>query len=111
MVHKLLPTVRILLCASLRGRKFLVLSRFIAMFATARTFFYTVLACSGGALLRVGKGLDLVRMFYSLLPARHRWVEAQAQAAEFIIDETFGVPGVGTVVAGKPQGGLSRWRA
>lgn len=49
-----------------------------------------------------GKGLELVRLFYSLLPQRHRWVEAQAQAAEFIIDETFGVPGVGTVVAGGP---------
>lgn len=48
-----------------------------------------------------GKGLDLVRLFYSLLPQRHRWVEAQAQAAEFVIDETFGVPGVGTVVAGR----------
>eukprot|EP00879_Flechtneria_rotunda_P004973 GHRR01005249.1.p1 GENE.GHRR01005249.1~~GHRR01005249.1.p1 ORF type:complete len:692 (+),score=252.35 GHRR01005249.1:378-2453(+) len=53
-----------------------------------------------------GKGLDLVRMFYSLLPARHRWVEAQAQAAEFIIDETFGVPGVGTVVAGTVKRGV-----
>ncbi len=42
-----------------------------------------------------------MRLFYSLLPQRHRWVEAQAQAAEFIIDETFGVPGVGTVVAGE----------
>jgi hypothetical protein len=51
-----------------------------------------------------GKGLDLVRMFYSLLPQRHRWVEAQGQAAEFIIDETFGVPGVGTVVAGASRG-------
>lgn len=47
-----------------------------------------------------GKGLDLVRLFYSLLPQRHRWVEAQSQAAVFIIDETFAVPGVGTVVAG-----------
>lgn len=57
-----------------------------------------------------GKGLDLVRLFYSLLPQRHRWVEAQGQAAEFIIDETFGVPGVGTVVAGESthQGGVSR---
>jgi GTPase len=52
-----------------------------------------------------GKGLDLVRMFYSLLPQRHRWVEAQGQAAEFIIDETFGVPGVGTVVAGASRQG------
>jgi hypothetical protein len=45
-----------------------------------------------------------VRLFYSLLPQRHRWVEAQSQAAEFIIDETFGVPGVGTVVAGACAG-------
>lgn len=53
-----------------------------------------------------GKGLDLVRSFYSLLPQRHRWVEAQAGAAEFIIDETFGVPGVGTVVAGTVKRGV-----
>lgn len=53
-----------------------------------------------------GKGLDLVRLFYSLLPQRHRWVEAQAQAAEFVIDETFGVPGVGTVVAGTVKRGV-----
>lgn len=54
--------------------------------------------------LSVGKGLELVRLFYSLLPQRHRWVEAQTQAAEFVIDETFGVPGVGTVVAGEWSG-------
>jgi len=55
-----------------------------------------------------GQGLDLVRQFYSLLPQRQRWVEAQSQAAEFIIDETFGVPGVGTVVAGEtPEAGCS----
>lgn len=53
-----------------------------------------------------GKGLDLVRMFYSLLPQRHRWVEAQTQAPEFIIDEVFGVPGVGTVVAGTVKRGV-----
>jgi hypothetical protein len=47
-------------------------------------------------------------MFYSLLPQRHRWVEAQGQAAEFIIDETFGVPGVGTVVAGASRGSAAR---
>eukprot|EP00775_Hariotina_reticulata_P007899 gene7899-8095_t len=53
-----------------------------------------------------GQGLDLVRQFYSLLPQRQRWVEAQSQAAEFIIDETFGVPGVGTVVAGTVKRGV-----
>lgn len=39
--------------------------------------------CPAAALLLLsGKGLDLVRMFYSLLPQRHRWVEAQTQAPE-----------------------------
>jgi GTPase len=55
-----------------------------------------------------------VRLFYSLLPQRHRWVEAQQQAAVFIIDETFAVPGVGTVVAGGLvwlAGGLVGWLA
>ncbi len=59
-------------------------------------------------LLRVsaGKGLDLVRMFYNLLPQRHRWVDKQREMAEFVIDETFGVPGVGTVVAGTVKRGV-----
>ena len=47
-----------------------------------------------------GKGLDLVRLFYNLLPQRHRWAERQNDLAEFVVDETFTVPGVGTVVAG-----------
>jgi hypothetical protein len=45
--------------------------------------------------------MDLVRMFYNLIPQRQRWAERQQELAEFIIDETFGVPGVGTVVAGE----------
>lgn len=53
-----------------------------------------------------GKGLDLVRMFYNLLPQRHRWVDKQREMAEFVIDETFGVPGVGTVVAGTVKRGV-----
>ncbi|KXZ51478.1 hypothetical protein GPECTOR_12g441 [Gonium pectorale] len=53
-----------------------------------------------------GKGLDLVRLFYNLLPQRHRWVDKQAELAEFVIDETFGVPGVGTVVAGTVKRGI-----
>ncbi|GAX75720.1 hypothetical protein CEUSTIGMA_g3163.t1 [Chlamydomonas eustigma] len=47
-----------------------------------------------------GKGLDLVRLFYNLLPQRHRWAERQKELPEFVVDETFSVPGVGTVVAG-----------
>ncbi|KAG2455073.1 hypothetical protein HYH02_000895 [Chlamydomonas schloesseri] len=53
-----------------------------------------------------GKGLDLVRLFYNLLPQRQRWVDKQRELAEFVIDETFGVPGVGTVVAGTVKRGV-----
>lgn len=47
-----------------------------------------------------GEGLELVRLFYSLLPLRQKWHERSSAATEFLIDETFSVPGVGTVVAG-----------
>lgn len=53
-----------------------------------------------------GEGLDLVRLFYNLLPQRVDWAERAAGHAEFIIDETFGVPGVGTVVAGTVKRGV-----
>ncbi|MEW5298295.1 MAG: hypothetical protein WDW36_001435 [Sanguina aurantia] len=52
-----------------------------------------------------GKGLELIRLFYNLLPQRHRWIDKQNDPAEFVIDETFGVPGVGTVVAGTVKRG------
>jgi GTPase len=52
-----------------------------------------------------GKGLDLVRTFYNLIPQRQKWSDKAKEAAEFIIDETFGVPGVGTVVAGTVKRG------
>lgn len=54
----------------------------------------------------VGAGLDLVRLFYNLIPQRQKWAERQREYAEFIIDETFGVPGVGTVVAGTVKRGV-----
>jgi len=41
-----------------------------------------------------------MRLFFTLLPQRTNWHQKAADPAEFIIDETFGVPGVGTVVAG-----------
>lgn len=53
-----------------------------------------------------GQGLDLIRLFYNLLPQRHNWYEKTEEAAEFIIDEVFGVPGVGTVVAGTVKRGV-----
>jgi GTPase len=49
--------------------------------------------------------LDLVRLFYNLLPQRHRWAEKQNDLPEFVVDETFSVPGVGTVVAGTVKKG------
>ena len=53
-----------------------------------------------------GEGLDLVRLFYNLLPQRVDWAERASGPAEFVIDETFGVPGVGTVVAGTVKRGV-----
>mmetsp|Transcript_39503 Transcript_39503/g.87887 ORF Transcript_39503/g.87887 Transcript_39503/m.87887 type:complete len:658 (-) Transcript_39503:428-2401(-) len=53
-----------------------------------------------------GKGLELVRLFYNLIPQRQRWVERQRDLPEFVVDETFGVPGVGTVVAGTVKRGI-----
>jgi GTPase len=53
-----------------------------------------------------GQGLNLVRMFYNLLPQRVKWHDRANEYAEFIIDETFGVPGVGTVIAGTVKKGV-----
>lgn len=53
-----------------------------------------------------GEGLELVRLFYNLLPQRHKWHDKVKEYAEFIIDETFGVPGVGTVIAGTVKRGV-----
>lgn len=53
-----------------------------------------------------GRGLDLIRLFYNLLPQRHDWHSRIGEPAEFVIDETFGVPGVGTVVAGTVKRGV-----
>mmetsp|Transcript_6842 Transcript_6842/g.11648 ORF Transcript_6842/g.11648 Transcript_6842/m.11648 type:complete len:619 (-) Transcript_6842:561-2417(-) len=52
-----------------------------------------------------GKGLDMVRALYNLLPQRQRWGEKKGSPATFVIDETFSVPGVGTVVAGTVKSG------
>ncbi|EIE25284.1 GTP binding protein [Coccomyxa subellipsoidea C-169] len=52
-----------------------------------------------------GDGLELVRLFFNLLPQRQRWADKVNDAVEFIIDETFQVAGVGVVVAGTVKRG------
>ena len=41
------------------------------------------------ACMFTGEGLELVRLFYSLLPLRQKWHERSSAATEFLIDETF----------------------
>lgn len=53
-----------------------------------------------------GQGLELLRLFINLSSQRHPWAARQAEPVEFIIDETFGVPGVGTVIAGTVKRGV-----
>lgn len=53
-----------------------------------------------------GAGLELIRLFTALIPQRQRWAARARMPAEFIIDETFSVPGVGTVVAGTMKRGV-----
>jgi GTPase len=55
-----------------------------------------------------GAGLAPLRLFLNLLPQRTLWAARRDDPAEFIIDETFGVPGVGTVVAGTVKRGTLR---
>ncbi|KAK4532730.1 hypothetical protein CCYA_CCYA13G3587 [Cyanidiococcus yangmingshanensis] len=54
-----------------------------------------------------GAGLDLLRVFLNLLPARHDWSDrAKSAYAEFTVDDHFSVPGVGTVVSGVCMRGI-----
>ena len=53
-----------------------------------------------------GEGLDLIRQFLNLIPQRYEWFAKMTHEPEFIIDETFAVPGVGTVVAGTVKSGV-----
>lgn len=52
-----------------------------------------------------GRGLARLRLFLNLLPQREDWGAREAEDTEFLIDEVFQVPGVGTVVAGTLRAG------
>ena len=47
-----------------------------------------------------GEGIDMLRQFLNLLPSAPKWEKKLQKPAEFQIDDTFSVPGVGTVVSG-----------
>eukprot|EP00656_Telonema_subtile_P033758 TRINITY_DN3763_c0_g1_i1.p1 TRINITY_DN3763_c0_g1~~TRINITY_DN3763_c0_g1_i1.p1 ORF type:complete len:341 (-),score=80.58 TRINITY_DN3763_c0_g1_i1:147-1169(-) len=55
-----------------------------------------------------GEGLDHVRNFLNLVPARTHWGSQADKPTEFFIDETFFVTGVGTVVGGTVIAGSCR---
>jgi len=47
-----------------------------------------------------GLHMDLVHAFVNLLPSRKLWSVRGAGSVEFLVDQFFNVPGIGTVVAG-----------
>jgi len=47
-----------------------------------------------------GENIDLLKKFLNLLPLRRDWESQSKKPAEFFIDQTFFVTGVGTVVSG-----------
>lgn len=44
-----------------------------------------------------GQGLELVRLFYSLLPQRQKWHERIPDPVSFLVDEVFSVPGAAVI--------------
>ena len=53
-----------------------------------------------------GAGIDLLRNFFNLLHPRISWVNLVNNPPEVLIDETYFITGVGTVVAGTVSGGV-----
>lgn len=53
-----------------------------------------------------GENLDLLKKFLNLLPLRRDWESQMKKPAEFFIDQTFFVTGVGTVVSGVVTQGM-----
>lgn len=52
-----------------------------------------------------GQNLDLLKMFLSLISSRKNWTQVKEQPPVLHIDNTFSVPGVGTVVSGTLMSG------
>lgn len=55
-----------------------------------------------------GENLDLLRKFLNLVPPRIQWELLQDKPAEVVIDQTWSIAGVGTVVGGTVIGGTVR---
>lgn len=55
-----------------------------------------------------GQGLELLRSFMELLPQRAGWDKAAQEPVVFVVDDTYSVPGVGTVVSGTLKKGVVR---
>ncbi len=70
-----------------------------AIYLTSQTIRIAPIFCVSNV---TGSNLDLLRKFLNLLPARTDWEQLQEKPSEFHIDATWSVPGVGTVVSGKP---------
>ena len=52
-----------------------------------------------------GDGLDFVRQFLNLVPPRTQWGDSSDAATEVIVDESYFVTGVGTVIGGTVTNG------
>jgi GTPase len=52
-----------------------------------------------------GDGLDLIRLFLNLVPPRMQWCSSLHTPAEVIVDESYFVAGVGTVIGGTVTAG------
>ena len=52
-----------------------------------------------------GCGLDFVRQFLNLVPPRTQWGDSSAKETEVIVDESYFVTGVGTVIGGTVTNG------
>jgi translation elongation factor EF-Tu-like GTPase len=52
-----------------------------------------------------GEGVDMLKQFLNLLPSAPKWEKKLSKPAEFQVDESFHITGIGTVVSGTVTGG------